>query len=153
MTSGNGKEKWLSAVLDENASVGGFYTGETDVNRITWLPFADVGKLNSPILSDCLQTVTAPANTPWSIGYNTSGAPRAFIYVPKTITSMDDFKAYLRDNHIQLVYELATPTDLSTTPTSLTLYNGDNVISSDGDMELSYVQDMATVIRKIENQL
>ena len=52
-----------------------------------------------------------------------------------------------------MVYELATPTDLSTTPTDLTLYNGDNVVSSDGDMTMDYVQDMAIAIRKIENQL
>ena len=54
---------------------------------------------------------------------------------------------------VMFCYELATPTDLSTTPTSLTLYNGDNVISSDGDMDLTYVQDMAIVIRKIEAQI
>jgi hypothetical protein len=59
------------------------------------------------------------------------------------------------DNTIQgeLVYPLATELDLSTTPTDLTLYSGDNVISSDGEQTLSYVQDMAIVIRKIENQL
>lgn len=46
-----------------------------------------------------------------------------------------------------------TNDDLSTTPTDLTLYNSDNVVSSDGDMELTYVQDMAAVIRKLEAQL
>lgn len=31
--------------------------------------------------------------------------------------------------------------------------NGDNVISSDGDIDLTYVQDMAIVIEKLENLL
>ena len=68
-----------------------------------------------------------------------------------TYTTAAELKTAL--SGVYLCYELATPTDLSTTPTPLTLYSGDNVISSDGDMELTYVQDMATVIRKIENQL
>lgn len=53
----------------------------------------------------------------------------------------------------QLVYPLATPTDLQTTPTDITLYNGDNVISSDGNITMEYVRDIAIVIQKIENQL
>ena len=79
-------------------------------------------------------------------------ASDATLYVKDTnYTTAAAFKTAM--NGVQLTYPLATPTDLSTTPTDITLYNGDNVISSDGDMELSYVQDMAAVIRKIENQL
>ena len=70
------------------------------------------------------------------------------------LSSMDEYvQGATPTTGAQVTYKLATPTDLSTTPTDLTLYSGDNVISSDGDMELSYVQDMAAVIRKIENQL
>lgn len=56
-------------------------------------------------------------------------------------------------NGIDLCYELATPTALSTTPTDISLYNGDNVISSDGNITMEYVRDIAIVIQKIENQL
>lgn len=70
------------------------------------------------------------------------------------LSSMDEYvQGATPTTGAQVTYKLATPTDLSTTPTSLTLYNGDNVISSDGDITMDYVQDMATVIRKIENQL
>ena len=70
------------------------------------------------------------------------------------LSSMDEYvQGATPTTGAQVTYKLATPTDLSTTPTSLTLYNGDNVISSDGGMELTYVQDMATVIRKIEAQI
>lgn len=54
-----------------------------------------------------------------------------------SITTLADWKTWLASNNVQVVYEIATPTDLTTTPTDLTLYNGDNVISSDGDMELT----------------
>ena len=54
---------------------------------------------------------------------------------------------------VQLCYELATPTPITTTPTPLTLYKGDNVISSDGDMELTYVRNLQAVIDKIESAL
>ena len=53
----------------------------------------------------------------------------------------------------QLVYPLATPTPITTTPTPLTLYKGDNVISSDGDMELTYVRNLQAVITSIEDRL
>ena len=70
------------------------------------------------------------------------------------LSSMDEYvQGATPTTGAQVTYKLATPTDLTTTPTDLTLYSGDNVISSDGDMELTYVQDIATVIRKIENQL
>lgn len=59
-----------------------------------------------------------------------------------------DFKAAVAGQTI--CYELATPTDLSTTPTDITLYNGDNVVSSDGDMDMVYVRDIVKVIEKLE---
>lgn len=50
-----------------------------------------------------------------------------------------EFKAAMAGQTI--CYPLATPTPLTTTPTPLTLYKGDNVVSSDGDMCITYLQD------------
>lgn len=46
-------------------------------------------------------------------------------------------RAWLNDHPTQLCYELATPTDLQTTPTDVELLTGVNNISADGDMELT----------------
>ena len=54
---------------------------------------------------------------------------------------------------IYLAFELATPTPLITTPTPLTLYKGDNVVSSDGDVELTYARNLQAVITSIEDRL
>lgn len=89
-------------------------------------------------------------------GTQTNGTMRvsdALYIVDDRFSTISDFRTYLANEHPTICYKLATPTDLTTTPTSVELFSGDNVISSDGDMELSYVQDMAMVIRKIENQL
>ena len=66
-------------------------------------------------------------------------------------TDANTFKTAMTGQKI--CYPIATPTDLSTTPTDITLYNGDNVVSGDGDMDMTYVRDIAIVINKIEAQL
>ena len=81
--------------------------------------------------------------------FNYSGG--AFAIRDTTYTSVADFKAAMAG--VQLCYELATPNPLTTTPTPLTLYKGDNVVSSDGDMELTYVRNLQAVITSIEDRL
>ena len=54
---------------------------------------------------------------------------------------------------LTVVYPLDTPTPLTTTPTALSLYEGDNVISSDGDMTLKYERNLQAVITSIEDRL
>ena len=51
------------------------------------------------------------------------------------------FRTWLSSNHVVLVYKLATPTTISTTPEEITLLKGTNVLSTDGDsIELKYKQ-------------
>lgn len=70
------------------------------------------------------------------------------------LSSMDEYvQGATPTTGAQVCYELATPTPLTTTPTALTLYKGDNVVSSDGDMELTYVRNLQAVIDKIESAL
>lgn len=72
-----------------------------------------------------------------------------YAYVKDTrYTDAASFKTAM--SGVYLCYELATPTDLTTTPTDITLYNGDNVISADGDMDMVYVRDIVKVIEKLE---
>ena len=72
------------------------------------------------------------------------------------VSDATEFKALIASFNtagtpLTICYRLADALDLSTTPTPLTLYKGDNVISSDGDMELTYVRNLQAVIDKLEN--
>jgi len=155
VTSGSGKEKYgtidLSTIPWRKDVVGdkwAFYSGGNIPNLK--LPATNYVAVNA--LTDRYQTVTAISGASYttdSVLFCKSNAQ--FFIVDMRYSEITDFVQAL--SGVMLVYKLATPTDLSTTPTDITLYNGDNVISSDGNMELSYVQDMAAVIRKIENQL
>ena len=70
------------------------------------------------------------------------------------LSSMDEYvQGTTPTTGAQVCYELATPTDLQTTPTDVELYKGDNVVSGDGTMTLTYVRNLQMVIDKIESAL
>ena len=150
VTSGSGKEKM--AIVDLGTFT--WSAGTDSIGQYFYTAFDQYKTLTTPTLPNAKCSIY-----PFAPSSNVQDKNIAFAQgVPKRIYIRDtsyataaDFKTAM--SGVQLCYELNAYTDLSTDPTSLTLYNGDNVISSDGDMELTYVQDMATVIRKIENQL
>lgn len=71
------------------------------------------------------------------------------------LSSMDEYvQGTTPTTGAQVCYELATPTPLTTTPTALTLYKGDNVVSSDGDMCITYLQDrgdLTDLVNEVHN--
>ena len=162
VTSGSGKETQVTKNL---STLTGNWSSDAPTGDYIRFVMAIAGKANGyDLMCSSLkvsQSIIPATPTEEAIsGFTSNNAIYIGLLVSRLSGDMstamgrsDAFKAYLQDNDIQIVYPLATPTDLSTTPTDLTLYNGDNVISSDGQIDLSYVQDMATVIRKIENQL
>lgn len=148
VTSGEGKEKWSTfAIGDESATDFG-----TSALGIPYLDLYKPVRGGQDLPTICTEYEQIPVAGTGASGVFKNFASAYTIYDTR-FTSASQAKALLESEGFLIVYTMETPTDLSTTPTDLTLYNGDNVISSDGDMELSYVQDMATVIRKIENQL
>ena len=57
------------------------------------------------------------------------------IFAPSSITNAEDWKTWLANNNIQLVYELATPTTVQLTPTEVrTLLEDNNIFSDTGDI-------------------
>ena len=132
VTSGSGKEKY----------------GIVDLGTFTWSVGTDSRGQYFYTAFDQYKTLTTPTLPnakcsiyPFAPSSNVQDKNIAFAQgVPKRIYIRDtsyataaDFKTAM--SGVQLCYELNAPTDLSTTPTDLTLYSGDNVISSDGDME------------------
>ena len=64
-------------------------------------------------------------------------------------TSTDEFKAWLAENPIQIVYPLATPLEITLDPTTLSTLKGDNTVWSDGDsVTVEYVADPKLYIDK-----
>lgn len=59
-----------------------------------------------------------------------------------------DWKALAMD--IEFLIPRATPTALNTTPTAVTLFNGGNIVSSDGFMDMVYVRDIVKIIESLE---
>ena len=126
-------------IVDENTDVK-VYGG--------WRFYFDVPNFVSPaynivanIQCDKLTTRTKNSmpNTNSISAYDTGGA-RMIISVNDTITTVEDMKAWLANNPLEIVYELATPTTFYTQPTSIKSLDGENNVSaSTGDVCVTYV--------------
>ena len=155
ITTGNGKETWVYQVLNGTEDWRAQGSGALFMPYLDMTPYG----MKHPQTGLCDTYATVQSTNPDDgHGVRFGSATYNVLYivgsaVDEGITTAAEWKTRLAQSPIAVCYQLETPTDLQTTPTDITLYNGDNVISSDGDMELSYVQDMAIVIRKIENQL
>ena len=55
--------------------------------------------------------------------------------------SQADYRTYLASNPLQICYDLATPIEVSLTPTQVELLQGENNLFSDGEMTLVYLAD------------
>lgn len=67
----------------------------------------------------------------------------------QTAAGLAEFKAWLANNPVTIVYPLATPITVQLTPEEVTLLKGDNVLTTDADsIEASYSADIALYIAK-----
>jgi len=152
VTSGNGKT--TMAMIDLGTLDYVVQSGIAGLwSSYSTLPNAKPNVDNSTVpnaVADNYGTITPSAAYSQNIGITITTGSKIWLF-DNNYASASALKTALSGHY--LCYELDTPTDLSTTPTDITLYNGDNVISSDGDMTMDYVQDMAIVIEKLENLL
>ena len=68
-----------------------------------------------------------------------NGQARIYLADNPFLTSESDVGALL--NGYKLLYDVATPTEFDTTPTPITLLEGENNLFSDGEMTLVYLAD------------
>ena len=130
VTSGSGKEKY--AIVDLGTLTWSQYQDQFYANLTgVYQPLYGVkGNAYCTALEVvAMSQITSKDNV---IALN-NGQPRVNARATQYATAAD-FKTAM--SGVYLCYELATYTDLNTTPTDITLYNGDNVVSSDGDMTL-----------------
>lgn len=82
--------------------------------------------------------------------YNFTSNPNNWLYVSsKTIDSVVGIKAWLAENPLQVVYELATPQTIQLTPQEVALLKGQNNLWCDsGEIEVNYYADIQRYINK-----
>lgn len=138
--------KLVTLTGTEATSVFAITTNFADRNRIAYNPYERDGKTNGTFIANLLKTGTNSTGGSGSQAWEIFGAltgPRMWIAVPKTIASVDDFKAWLASNNLQVVYELATPIVITgLTPAILRTLLGYNAIWADcGAVDVSYRAD------------
>lgn len=134
----NGNETWTAT-----ATAHGFYMTRPSA----WL-------LRSAITTNLFKEVPAGTGTanmnPWEVGWNTTGANLLFM-CDSTITTLDEWKAFLAANPLQIMYELENPVSYQLDPTTIKSILGQNNIWCDtGDItSLEYRADTRLYIEHL----
>lgn len=73
----------------------------------------------------------------------------------KSITTLEDWKTYLSNNELTVVYELATPLTISLTPTQVRSLLGSNYMScNSGDLSVEYItEDYQPLLETTKKQI
>lgn len=152
LVNGEVVAEWAEKTLTQNDT----YTIDTweERNRVAWYDYMTLGKLNGTFVCDRLKTIEngqgATGDDVWEI-FGSVVAPRCWITVPTSISSKDDFKAWVAENPVKIIYELATPIHTPITPVILnTLYGANNIWSnSNGDTSIEYSADVKLYIDRL----
>ena len=122
------------------------WTSGASTNRVQWNTYNDVGVANAIFRSDKLISGTpAGPNPAWAV-FGSVAAARMFFTVPKSITSLDAWKAWLAENNVTVVYPLANPIQYQLTAEQVTTLLGANNIWADcGDVTVTYGAYLETV--------
>ena len=78
-----------------------------------------------------------------------SGAGTNVDIIDNRFSSVDAFKAWLAENPVTLVYEIATPTDFTFEPVEINSRLGANTMWSDGDMKVVYRRDIDLALQAL----
>ena len=108
--------------------------------QISYLPIISVGVGNSPFVSDKFENVPqlqAGLNKVWNSNNETT--PRLFLGLPDTVTTRAQAVAWFASNPTEVVYELATPTEIQLTPTEVRTLLNNNIFADTGNIEVKYL--------------
>lgn len=83
-----------------------------------------------------------------------NGVGNIYYYPPSSIATLDEFKDWLSENNLQIVYPLATPITYTLTPTEIdgiltTLYGTNNIWADCGDVDVTYAADTKLYIEHL----
>lgn len=140
----NGTENWYASTSTDWPSYGHVY--QYQLNGV--LGKADGGEIVSNLYEE--------KSCYWAVDY-ASIFPQFNNYIvvsDPAYTTLADFKAFLRNNHLQVVYKLATPITYTLTATQLrTLLGSNNVWCDAGKVFITYHTDIGILIKKLMNAL
>lgn len=147
ITTGEGKEKKKYQEFDgteswNRATNGAFYTSA--FVDTTW----QTEKISNmyPYGGEVGSSADVTEDKTFYAQYSQSAPQYCRLWIKDTdYTTVTDFTNFLSNNHLQLVYGLKTPTDLTTTPeTGITTLAGENNIYADtGDIDVEYFNEQA----------
>ena len=143
----NGSESWTKA-SGSGTEGQGFWLALNSMRR--------AGDYRGVLVCDKLQTFLSNVNgdyiasTSGITGYKDSGSGNWIYAKANNISALADFKTWLSNNTITVVYPLATPTTVQLTAQQLTTLLGQNNVFADaGDVDVTYVADTKLYIAKM----
>lgn len=134
---GSSDENWLKS----SSNQGPFYINVSNIIR------SSIGLCNCAefvILSDYA-----------GVGKCCMSATSFNVWLTTEDWTVEQFKTYIASHNIEIVYKLATPVEVSLTPTAIRTLLGDNYISCDtGDLDITYLtRNYQNFVDIIENNL
>lgn len=117
-----------------------YYT--SSLNRVYVLVIDALRDITKPIYSNIIAFNSGYTPSDYTGHINPQG--NFEIFAPSSITDVDEWKTWVSNNNIQLVYELTTPVEITFTPATTDTINGNNKVSSStGNMQsLTYFSDV-----------
>ena len=143
IVNGEGKETHGKKVFDGTEGTGGTPAWTMiSVSQGTMFRIAVSDKVTTSATNTLCSYYTPVAQAQRADG-TVSGAGTNVDIIDNRFSSVDDFKAWLAENPVTLVYELATPTDFTFDGQEINTRLGYNAFWSDeGDTEVTYRADL-----------
>ena len=148
LTEGKLKSEWRKLVLD-GTTAGASVTNASISNGTVWgrLSITDRAGMNtssaspgSSLLCDKLNPM--PSVRPGNVYITSSGTILVVVLPDQTLDTVAKINAWLVENNVTVVYRLSTPGIFSVTPSEVTTFRGDNVVSADvGTIDMTYRKD------------
>ena len=128
----------------DSSRLASFNTDSSNFNRVQSNIYNDIGIAN--IMFECCDrfkpiALDSTESKLYKI-WNSANAPRMFFGLPKTVTSIDEAKAWFAENPTHVVAKIASPQTYQLTPVEVRTLQGDNTIGADtGAVTMSYHSD------------
>ena len=134
------KEVVFDGSNDENWNVNASIASWFYIDNAFDNAYGDNAKADFQIANLGVQKTYSGVTSLLSGEFAFSSALNRFVFKNTSYTSVADWKTYLASNNLQVVYELATPIEVSLTPTAIrSLLGYSHIESSTGDMEIEYI--------------
>ena len=128
----------------DSSRLASFNTDSSNFNRVQSNIYNDIGITN--IMFECCDrfkpiALDSTESKLYKI-WNSANAPRMFFGLPKTVTSIDEAKAWFAENPTHVVAKIASPQTYQLTPVQVHTLLGANMIYVDhGDVTVTYRAD------------